>query len=110
MFIPQLQKYKLHGITSNTWVFYNKFIRKIYVPVKHGMVQNEKLSDFYKSSAFVGTVKFKSLKWAGHVTRIDANNKIIQNFGGETCWQVDTLETWRGTKTVAGTNVNFLIW
>jgi len=59
------------------------------------MVHNEKLSDFYKSSSFVGTVKFKSLKWAGHVTSIDANNKTIQNFGGETSWQVEILETWR---------------
>jgi hypothetical protein len=40
-----------------------KFIRNIYVPVKHGMVHNEKLGDFYKSSSFVGTMKFKSLKW-----------------------------------------------
>ena len=71
---------------------------------------NEKLGYFYKSCAFIGTVKFKSLKWAGRVTRIDVNNKIIQNFSGETCWQVDTLETWRSTKNFACTKVNFLIW
>ena len=74
------------------------------------MVNNEKLGDSYKSSASVGTLKFKSLKRAGRVTRIDANNKIIQNVGGETPWQVDILETWRTTKTVAGTKVKFLIW
>ena len=74
------------------------------------MVHNEKLSDFYKSPAFFGIVKFKSLKWDGHVTRIDANNKIKQNFGGETSWQVDILETWGSTKSVAGTKVNFLMW
>jgi len=74
------------------------------------MVHNEKLCDFYKSSACVGTVKFKSLKWAGHVTSIDANNKIIQNFGGETSWQADILETCRNTKTVAGTKSTFFMF
>lgn len=54
---------------------------------------NEKLGDFYKSPAFTGTLKFESLKWARHITRVNANNKTIQNFGGETSWQMDTLES-----------------
>jgi len=45
------------------WVFYNKFIRKMYVPVEHGMVQNEKLGDFYKSSGARGDVVVKALHY-----------------------------------------------
>jgi len=37
--------------------------------VKHGIVHNEKLGEFYKPSAFVGTVKFESLKVGTHLWR-----------------------------------------
>jgi hypothetical protein len=89
-------------------------MRKIYVPAKHvvnnfGIVHNEKLGDFYKPPAFAGTAKFESIKQARRVTRADANSTTIQNFDGETSWQLDTLRDLEQHRTLPVTKIDFLV-
>ena len=45
-------------------------------------VHNEELQDLYSSPNIIRVIKIRSMRWVGHVARMEA--RYIQSVGGET--------------------------
>jgi hypothetical protein len=71
-------------------VFGNGVLRKIFVSKKDEVtgcwrkLHNEELSDLYYSPIIVRVIKFRRMRWAGHLERMGREERCIQGFGGET--------------------------
>jgi hypothetical protein len=70
-------------------VFENRVLRKIFGPKRDGVTEewrrlhNEELNDLYLSPNIIRVIKFRRMRWAGHVAR-GGRERCIQGFGGET--------------------------
>jgi len=63
-------------------------LRRIFGPKRDEVtgewkkLHNVELSDLYYSTSIIRVIKFRRLKWAGHVARM--GERRIQGFGGDT--------------------------
>jgi len=69
-------------------MFEKRVLRKIFgpkrdwVPREWRKLHNEELSDLYCSPHIVPVIKWRRMRWVGHVARIE--ERCIKGFGGET--------------------------
>jgi hypothetical protein len=47
-------------------------------------LHNEELHDLYSSPTIVWVIKSRRMRWAGHVARMEREERCILGFGGET--------------------------
>jgi len=63
-------------------------LRRIFGPKRDEVtgewkkLHNVELSDLYYSTSIIRVIKFRRMKWAGHVARM--GERRIQGFGGDT--------------------------
>jgi hypothetical protein len=70
-------------------VFENRILRRIFGPEKDELKRewrkrhNEEVNDLYSSPNIVWVIILRRMRWAGHVTRMGGEERLIQGFGGE---------------------------
>ena len=71
-------------------MFENRVLRGISGPkrdevtVEWRKLHNEELNDLYSSPNIVRVIKWRRMRWAGHVACMGGEERGIQGFGGET--------------------------
>jgi hypothetical protein len=71
-------------------VFKNRLLRKIFGPKsvqvtgKWKRLQNEELYALYPSPNIIQVIKSRRMRWVGHVSCMEGQERCIQGFGGET--------------------------
>jgi hypothetical protein len=70
-------------------VFENRVLRRIFGPKRDEItgecrkLHSEELHILYSSSYFIRRMKSRRMRWAGHVTCIEEEERIVQGFGGK---------------------------
>jgi hypothetical protein len=62
-------------------VFENRVLRRIFGPKRDEVrimekMHNEELHDLYSSPSIIRIIKSKSMRWAGHVTRMGEEDRV----------------------------------
>jgi hypothetical protein len=71
-------------------VFENRVPRRIFGPERDEVtgerrrLHNEELNDLYSSPNIIRVIKWRRMRWAGHVARVGGKERCTQDFGGET--------------------------
>ena len=71
-------------------VFENRVLRRIFGPNRDEVtgelrkLHNEELSDLYSLPNIVRVVKYRRMRWAGHVARMGEGERCARGSGGET--------------------------
>ena len=71
-------------------VFENRVLRRIFGLKRDGVtgewrkLHNEELNDLYCSPSLVRVIKWRRMRWAEHVARMEEWESCAQGFGGET--------------------------
>ena len=71
-------------------VFENRVLRRIFgaerdeVAREWRKLYSEELSDLYCSPNIVGVIKWRRMRWAGHVACVWGEERCVQGFSGET--------------------------
>jgi len=79
-------------------VFENTVLRRIFGPRRDEVTEEwrrlhkEELSDLYSSPNIVRVIKWRRMRWAGHVARM-GEERGRKGLGGETGWKETTGET-----------------
>ena len=63
-------------LLENIWAYRDE------VTAEWRKLHNEEINDLYCSTNIVRVIKWRRMRWAGHVARI--GNRRMQGFGGET--------------------------
>jgi hypothetical protein len=75
---------------SRLRVFENKVLRRIFGPKRDEVtggwrrLHNNELYAPYSSPSIIQVIKSRRLRWAGHVARMEGEERCIQGFSGET--------------------------
>jgi len=70
-------------------VFENRMLRRIFGPKREKVTRewrklcNEELNDLYPSSNIVWVIKWRTMRWAGHVACMGERRDVYRVFGGE---------------------------
>ena len=95
-------------------VFENGALRETYGSEKDGsdwrIPQNVQLHDLYRSSSIIRVIKFRRMRWVGHVARrvyrvlvgtLEGNDSVWPRYGWGNNTVIDTDETeWEGVEWV----------
>ena len=79
-------------------VFENRVLRRIFGPKRNEVARewrklhNEELYGLYCSLNIIRVIKSIRMRWAGHVARMEGEEKYIQGFGGKTLRERGPLE------------------
>jgi len=71
-------------------MFEERVLRRIFGPKTDEVtgewrkLHNEELNDLYSSLNIVQVIKWRRMRWAGHVARMGGEERHIQGFGEET--------------------------
>jgi len=71
-------------------MFEERVLRRIFGPKTDEVtgewrkLHNEELNDLYSSLNIVRVIKWRRMRWAGHVARMGGEERHIQGFGEET--------------------------
>ena len=63
-------------------VFENRVLRRIFGPKRDGVtgewrkLHNEELNDLYSSPSIVRLIKWRRMRWAGHVARMEEGSGV----------------------------------
>jgi hypothetical protein len=80
-------------------VFENRVLRKIFGCKRDEMIgewrrlTNEEPYNLYSSPNIIWVIIQRRIKWAGHVARVNGQERYIQRFGGETQRKETTWKT-----------------
>jgi hypothetical protein len=80
-------------------VFESRVLRRIFglkrdeVTGEWRKLRNDKLNDPFSYTNIVRVIKWRRMRWAGHVARMMGGERRVQGFGGETRGKETTGET-----------------
>ena len=66
---------------SRLRVFENRILRRIFGPKRDE--NGEELRNMYHSSSLVGVIKYRRLRWAGHVARMEESRSAFKILTGK---------------------------